>query len=121
MKSAKYAVIAIGAMLLMVMSYVVFIYDPPRADISWRTVRVEVGDPKQIRVTFEVEKAPLATAECQVTAFNARRRSAGRLTGIEVGPRSDNGRRTEVTVVVPTPEEPATSAGVATCQITRTR
>ncbi|HVE98678.1 MAG TPA: DUF4307 domain-containing protein [Mycobacteriales bacterium] len=121
MRSAKYAVIGIGVVLLAVMSYVVFAYDPPRADITWRTLRVEVGDPKQVRVTFEVDKAPLAAAECQVTAFAADHTSAGRLTGIAVGPRSDNARKTEVTVAVPTPLEPATTASVATCQITRTR
>ena len=117
MKSAKYAVMAIGAALVAVMVYVVFVHDPPTADIAWRTVRVEVGDPRQVRVTFEVDKPPLATAECQVTAFDATKDDAGRLTGIVIPPRADSARTTRLTVSVPTPVEPAATAGVATCQI----
>ena len=121
MRSAKYAVIAIGAVLVALMVFVVFVNDPPRADISWRTVRVEIGDPRQVRVTFEVDKPPLTTAECQVTAFDANKDDAGRLTGIEVPPRRDSARTTRLTVAVPTPVEPAATAGVATCQIVRAR
>lgn len=121
MRTAKFALYAIGAALLLIMVYVVFVYDPPRADLAWRTTRVEIGDPKRVRVTFEVDKPSRTTAECQVAAFDAEGNSAGRLTGIEIGPRSDGGRTTTLTVLVPTPLEAAEDAAVATCQIRRSQ
>ena len=121
-RTAKYAVLAIGAALVALMVFVLFFLDGTgRTDIAWRTVSVQVGDPKQVTVTFEVDKPPLTTAECQVTAFDAEQNDAGRLTKIEVGPTADGSRTTRMTVVVPTPLEPAASAAVATCQLTETK
>ncbi len=121
MRAAKFTIYATGVVLLVIMLYVVFVYDPPRSNLSWRTKQVQIGDPKQVRVTFEVDKPSRTTVECQVAAFDAEGNSAGRLTGVEVGPRADGGRTTSVTVLVPTLLEPAHDAAVATCQITRGR
>ena len=117
MKTAKYAVVAIGVVLVALMVFDVFFLGGDRAEIAWRTVAVQVGDPKQITVTFEVDKPPLATAECQVAAFDAEQNDAGRLTKIDVGPSADGSRTTRKTVVVPTPLESAASAAVATCHL----
>ncbi|HVF20645.1 MAG TPA: DUF4307 domain-containing protein [Mycobacteriales bacterium] len=121
MRTAKYAVVAIGVVLTALMVFVVFFLDGSRTDIAWRTISVQVGDPKGVTVTFEVDKPPLTTAECQVAAFDAEQNDAGRLTKIEVGPSADGTRTTRKTVVVPTPLEQAASAAVATCRLTRTR
>lgn len=121
-RAAKYAVVAIGVVLTALMVFVVFFLDGGNGtDIAWRTVSVQVGDPKGVTVTFEVDKPPMTTAECQVAAFDADQNDAGRLTKIEVGPSADGTRTTRKTVVVPTPLEPAASAAVATCRLTRTR
>ncbi|HVE62430.1 MAG TPA: DUF4307 domain-containing protein [Mycobacteriales bacterium] len=121
MRAAKFAIYATGVALLVIMLFVVFFYDRPRVDLAWRTTQVQVGDPLRVKVTFEVDKPSRTTAECQVAAFDAEGNSAGRLTGIKVGPRTDGGRTTRLTVLVPTPLEPAQDAAVATCQITRGR
>src|SRR4051794_15424506 len=64
---AKYVAIAIGVVVAAVGVTVTFL--PRQApDISYHVVSVQLGDPAQVFVTFEVEKAPLASAECQVTA-----------------------------------------------------
>ena len=114
---AKYAVLAVGAAMVAAMVYVLFFLGGSRQDIQWRTVAVEVGQPRQVTVTFEVDKPPLSTAECQVAAFDAERNNAGRLTGISVGPSADGARTTRMTVVVLTPVKQAASAAVATCQL----
>jgi hypothetical protein len=115
---AKYVVIAIGVVVAAVGLTVTFLpKDAP--EISYRVVSVQLGDPDAVVVTFEVEKAPLASAECQVTATGKRRDVVNRLTGIRIGPTP--GERLSVhTVTVPT-DEPATGAAVAYCAITRTR
>ncbi len=118
----KYAVLGIGVALVALMVFVLFFLGGTgRTDIAWRTVAVQIGDPRQITVTFEVDKPPLTTAECQVAAFDAKHNNAGRLTNITVEPTTDGSRTTRKTVVVITPVKTAVSAAVATCQITRTR
>ncbi len=115
---AKYVVIALAAIVGAVGLTVVFL---PRStpDIAYHVVSVQVGDPTRVVVTFEVEKAPLASAECQVTATGDRRDVVNRLTGIRVGP-SPGERVTRHTVTVLT-DRPATGAAVAYCAITKTR
>ncbi len=117
---ARYAVIAIGALLLGAMAYVVFIYRQPVPEVQARLTGIQVGNPRSIRVTLQVEKAPLAEAACQVTAFDADGKSVGRLVDIVIGPRNDAQRVTTTEVEVPT-EAPASDAAVATCVVTRTR
>ncbi|MDQ1711369.1 MAG: hypothetical protein QOE45_819 [Frankiaceae bacterium] len=115
---AKYVVIALALIVFGVGLFVVLL--PSKTpDISFRTVAVQLGDPKQVVVTFEVTKAPLASAECQVTATGESREIVNRLTGIRIGPSPDQ-RTTTHTVTVPT-DQRATAAAVATCVITRTR
>jgi hypothetical protein len=89
--------------------------------VRGHVVIVETGDPKELRVTFDVEKAPLASAECDISAFDARGTSVGRLVGVTVGPNNRNERVMRFTVTVPTPLGEGRSAQVATCRVTRTR
>ena len=109
---AKAVVLAVGAALLGVLGWILFVYDPPGADISWRLVGYEAGDPDTIRVTFEVEKDPAREARCQVAAFEPDGKSAGRLNNVVIPPSA--GRVTRLTVVVPTAER-ANSAQVSQC------
>jgi hypothetical protein len=115
---AKYVAIAIGVVVAAVGITVTFL--PKQApDISYHVVSVQLGDPAQVLVTFEVEKAPLASAECQVTATGHNREIVNRLTGIRIGP-TPGQRASTHTVTVPT-DQPATGANVAYCAITKTR
>jgi hypothetical protein len=115
---AKYVVIALAVIVAAVGLTVTFLpRDTP--DIAYHVVSIQLGDPKQVVVTFEVEKAPLASAECQVTATGKSREIVNRLTGIRIGP-TPGERVTTHTVTVPT-EQPATGAAVAYCAITKTR
>lgn len=112
--------VVVGIALVVAAAGVVAVLLPGRTpDISYRVISVELGDPKQVVVTFEVDKAPLASAECQVTATGPDREIVNRLTGIRIGP-SPGQRVTRHTVTVPT-QQPATSAAVAQCIVTRTR
>ena len=115
---AKYVVIAL-ATLVGIVGLVVTFLPRPTPEIAYHVVSVQLGDPKQVVVTFEVEKAPLASAECQVTATGNDREIVNRLTGIRIGP-SPGERVTRHTVTVPT-GQPATGAAVAYCAITKTR
>jgi hypothetical protein len=91
--------------------------DTETPPVAYRVLTVEVTDPEHVVVTFEVEKDPRATAECQVTAVGEKRDVVNRLSGIVVPPAAE--RRTVHKVTVPT-DQPATSASVATCVITGT-
>jgi hypothetical protein len=85
--------------------------------ITYRVLTVQLGDPERVVVTFEVDKDPASTAECQVTATGAKRDVVNRLSGIRIPP---SGQRKSVhRVTVPT-DQPATSAAVATCVVTAT-
>ena len=115
---AKYVVIGLAALVFAI--GVVIVLLPDRSpDITYRTLSVELGDPEKVVVTFEVTKAPLASAECQVTATGEKRDIVDRLTGIRIGP-TPGERTTRHTVTVPT-EQRATAATVTYCAITRTR
>jgi hypothetical protein len=121
---AKFVVLAIGALLTAaIISIIVWSTSKSsgRADIHGRVAIVEVVSDRLIAVTVEVEKAPLASAECDVSAFDAEGVSVGRLTRIVFGPNTGNQRLTTLSVDVPTPLGRAVSAQVATCHITRTR
>lgn len=121
---AKIVVIGIGAMLtIAIVSLVVWTTrgGSARADVRGRVAVVEIVDDRRISATVEVEKAPLASAECDVSAFNDKGRSVGRLTGVVFGPQRGSQRITQVNVEVMTPLGRATTASVATCRITRTR
>jgi hypothetical protein len=115
---AKYVVIALAA-LVFATGLVVVLLPSKTPDIAYHVVAVELGDPKQVVVTFDVEKAPLASAVCEVTATGAKRDIVNRLTGITIGP-SPGKRVTRHQVTVLT-NQPATSAAVAECVVTRTR
>jgi hypothetical protein len=115
---AKYVTIALATLVAAVGLTVVFL---PRStpEISYRVLSVQLGDPKQVVVTFEVDKAPLASAECQVTATGDRRDVVNRLNGIPIGP-TPGERVTRHTVTVPT-DQLATGATVSYCTVTKTR
>ncbi len=121
---AKYVVIGLGVLVATAGLLAVFL-PRERADISYRVLTADLSRSDQVIVTFEVDKPPLATAECAVAAFNdpkenkADQRASWRLTGIVVGPVPDQ-RVTRRTVVVRT-ESQASSAAVAECRITRSR
>ena len=115
---AKYVVIGL-AVLVGAVGLTVVLLPHGRDPISYRVISVRLGDPKQVVVTFEVEKAPLASAECQVTATGPNREIVNRLTGIVIGP-TPGERVTRHTVTVPT-GQPATAASIAECVITKTR
>ena len=121
---AKIVVIAIGA-LLTVAIIVIVIWTTRSGsgpvDVHGRVAIIDLIDDRQISVTLEVEKAPLASAECDVSAFDKRGTSVGRLIGVVFGPNKPNQRLSQLNVAVPTPLGRATSAQVATCRVTRTR
>jgi hypothetical protein len=121
---AKIVVIAIGvALTLAVIGIIIWSSGSGsgRVDVLGRVSLVNVIDDRQIAVAIEVEKAPLASAECDVSAFNAKGVSVGRLTGVVIGPNTANQRVTTTKVAVLTPLGRAASAQVAACTITRTR
>jgi hypothetical protein len=121
---AKIVVIAIGvALTAAVIGIVIWSTGSGsgRVDVRGRVSFVDIINDRQIAVTVEVEKAPLASAECDVSAFNAKGVSVGRLTGVVIGPNTANQRLMTTKVAVPTPLGRAASAQVAACKITRTR
>jgi hypothetical protein len=121
---AKIVVIAIGALLTAAIVTIIVWSSRSgsgHADVHGRVSFVDILDDRQIAVTLEVEKAPLAQAECDVSAFDKKGISVGRLTGVVIGPNTANQRTTSMSVVVLTPLGRAASAQVATCKITRTR
>lgn len=121
---AKIVVIAIGALLTIAIIVIVISTTRSgsgRVDVRGRVAIIDLIDDRQISVTLEVEKAPLASAECDVSAFDKRGTSVGRLIGVVFGPNKPNQRLSQLNVAVPTPLGRATSAQVATCRITRTR
>jgi hypothetical protein len=116
---AKYVVVGIGVLVATAGLLATFL-PRSRADISYRVIHVDLVRADQVTVTFQVEKAPLATAVCSVAAFNDKsgdQRRAWRLTGVEIGPAPDR-RVTTHNVVVPTSSQ-ATGASIAECRITR--
>jgi hypothetical protein len=116
---AKYVVIALGVAIAAIGVFVVAFLPSRTPPVSYRVVAVQLGDPHQVVVTFEVDKAPLAEAECTVSATGKDREIVNRLAGIRIPPTP--GTRTSThTVTVPT-DQPATAAAVAQCVITRTR
>jgi hypothetical protein len=115
---AKYVVVALSLLVAGIGVAVVLLPDD-RPDITYRTIAVELGAPDEVAVTFDVEKPPLASAECDVTATGADRSIVNRLTGVRIGP-SPGRRVTRHTVTVPT-QQRATAAAVAQCVLTRTR
>ncbi|MDQ1709223.1 MAG: hypothetical protein QOG49_608 [Frankiaceae bacterium] len=121
---AKYVVLAIGALLTAAI-VVIIVWSTSkssgRADVRGRVAIVEVVSDRLLAVTVEVEKAPLASAACDVSAFDKQGVSVGRLLNVAFGPNTDNQRLTTVSVDVPTPLGRGATAQVATCRITRTR
>jgi hypothetical protein len=116
---AKYAVIAIGLALMTTLAVVVLI-PRPVPQISYRVVSLDLTDQQFVHVTFEVEKAPLAEAKCDLAFFDGDGRADGRLTGIVIPPRRDNQRLTRMTQDF-RPLEPVARAAISQCVITRTR
>ena len=113
----KYALTALAVAVLGVGVWIVFFVAPSTPDIAYRVVSVQLGDPEQVVVTFEVVKDPATEAECQVTATGKKRDIVNRLTGIRI-PKAAQ-RRTVHKVTVPT-DQLATDASVAYCTITGT-
>lgn len=110
----KWLLTALAVAMLGVGVWIVTL-DSDTAPISYRVLAVDLGDPERAVVTFEVDKDPAATAECQVTAVGEKRDIVNRLSGIRIPPAAQ--RKTVHKVTVPT-DQPATSASVATCVLT---
>ena len=113
----KWVLTFLALVVLGVGAFVVTL-DSETPPVEYRVLAVELGDPERVVVTFEVEKDPAATAECQVTATGENRDIVNRLSGIRIPPAAQ--RKTVHKVTVPT-DQPATNAAVATCVVTATR
>jgi hypothetical protein len=111
-------VVGIGAALLAVMLVVVLRPAATPPDVRGRVVAVQVGRADVLKVTLEVDKPPLAEAECSVSAFDDKSFNVGRLVKIVVGPRRDDVRLNELHVNIPT-DHAAVTARVTACTITR--
>jgi hypothetical protein len=108
-------VLTVLALAMLGVGVFVVTRDAPVRPITYRVRTVELGDPERVVVTFEVDKDPAATAECQVTATGAKRDVVNRLNGIRIPPSTQ--RKSVHRVTVPT-DQPATNAAVATCVVT---
>ncbi|MCA1825016.1 MAG: DUF4307 domain-containing protein [Mycobacteriales bacterium] len=118
-RAVRAATVAIGVLLVGLALFVVTRQRSVPA-IDARVTNLVAVDDSHALVTIEVDKAPLASARCQVTAFGATERVVGRLIDIPVGPNAHNGRRMTKTVELAT-EARAVTAHIAQCEITRTR
>jgi hypothetical protein len=116
---AKIAVIGLGVVLFAGLLVAVLV-PRSRPAVRSRVVSLDVSNQKLVHVTFEVEKAPLAEARCDVAFFDGDGLADGRLVGVVVPPRSDNGRVSTLTLDF-RPIEPVARAAVSQCVITRTR
>ena len=116
---AKYVVVALSLAVAAVAVFVVFFNPSDTPAVSYRVLSLQLGDPEQVVVRFEVTKAPLAEAECVLTATGPDREIVNRLSGVRIGP-SPGERTTRHTATIPT-DQRATDAAIATCTITRTR
>ena len=115
---AKYVVIAVGV-LVGATGLVATFLPRPAPEISWQVIAIQFGDPTQAIVTFDVDKPPLATAECQLTATGSRRDIVNRLDGVVIG--ATPGKRvSRHRVAVPT-DQLATGAAISQCVIVRRR
>ena len=112
-----YVLVALTLVFLGVGAYVVFALPAKTPPLRYRTLAVQLGDPEQVHVTFEVTKDPAAEAECQVTAVGDDREIVNRLVGIRVPPAEQETTRHVVTVRT---DQLATDATVTYCAITRT-
>jgi hypothetical protein len=117
---AKILVLTVGAVLVAAAVAVVVwaLTSPSRADVRGHVVVVETGSADELRVTIDVEKSLTATAECDISAFDAKGKSVGRLVGVVVGVSPTGERLMRVSVAVPTPLGEGRSAQVATCRVT---
>jgi len=79
-------------------------------------VRAFTTSDRAVRITFEVEKRPGATAVCDVRARGRDGAEVGRRE-LPVGPRRDGARRTILTTSLPTSERPVTGE-VTGCRLT---
>ncbi len=114
--AVKYVLIALTLVFLGVGAYVVFALPAKTPPLRYRTLAVQLGDPEQVQVTFEVTKDPAAEAECQVTAVGDDREIVNRLIGIRIPPAARDTTRHSVTVRT---DQLATDATVTYCAITR--
>jgi hypothetical protein len=87
------------------------------ARLYFGTLAFEIR-PFEAELTFEVEKAPNAVAQCDVRARSRDNRVVGRNTDIVVGPALNGQGSTTVTTVVATTEE-ANAVEVEDCRIVR--
>lgn len=117
--TAPWVVLAIVVVLVLaVLGSLVFQHRSDTIDYNVRTYQV-VSD-TEVRVSFDISKAPLAEAQCDVQAVGRDGSVVGELPAVVVGPRRDSRRVSTVSVVVPTRQR-AVDADVPDCRITRTR
>ena len=109
----KYVLVAVGVLLAAV-GVTVVLLPRERPEISYRVLAIQVGNPEQVTVTFEVSRPPRSKVECQVTATGEDNDVVNRLNGIRIPPSEE--RTSTHTVVVPT-DAPATAAAVASCVV----
>jgi hypothetical protein len=87
---------------------------PDALSYQVRTFDIATGE-----IVFDVQKAPPATAACDLRARASDRSLVGRVSGHVVPPRRDGGRSTRVRVVVPLTGR-ATTVELVSCRITDT-
>ncbi len=88
---------------------------PDRLDYGTRSFSIS---DRQAELTFDVEKAPSAVAQCTVDALSLDSSLVGRKTNVVIGPAPDGRHTTTVSVVVPTSSR-ATAVEIENCWITR--
>jgi hypothetical protein len=104
---------AVAAVLLAVGWFAYVAFGPGDTGVHSLDIGYQVVDDTQVRVTFEVQKDPSATAVCTVRALNVGFAEVGR-TDVRVGPAKDGA--VTVTAVVPTSER-AVSGNVKACAL----
>ena len=104
---------ALTAALVAVAWFAWVAFGPGRTQVHYLDLGAQVVDDTTTTVTFEVQKAPSATAVCTVRALNSGFAEVG-LVDVRVGP-ADEGAVT-VTATVPTSER-AVSGNVKACAL----
>lgn len=104
---------AAAALLLAVGWFAYIAFGPGNTGVHYLDIGYEVVADTEVRVTFEVQKAPSATAVCTVRALNVGFAEVGR-TDVRI-PAAQDGAVT-VTAVVPTSER-AVSGNVKACAL----
>lgn len=117
---AVYAVGAVIALVIIALAYSVIAGQAP-AQLEDHVLTEAVGAGQHsVAVRFEVYKAPLAEAQCQIVVYD-KSQSVIAHQLVTIGPNNKNERSTTHTVVVAVRTGAPASADLSGCRITRTR